>query len=395
MRVFHLRPDPDLRPFIDRFWGWQYPEYPEHPAPGADREPAPVRPRPQHRSQPHGQDLALPLLLPGAGAEVYFHRDTPFSAAAFDPTEGPPPSLAPGAATRAGAVEYPCPPPLPSTPPGMHAPALAVGHPGAEMGANTGLNTGLNTGAVSASVMPPAQTLPGAHLFALRRRTVQLLPAPRVDFIAVRFRAGMVHRFTAIPGAELADAFLTPGDLWGPAGAHLAVRLAETPSLPARAALLQAFLRARLRADALDALAETAVARLYRQSPAGAGDGHGAHDDGNAAAGIARLAADLDLGRRQLERRVGALTGLAPVAWKRLVRLQKTARRLALAPDASLTDTALALGYYDQAHCIRDFRALAGLTPGQYRTLLASGTHFYNPPGSSAGILAAPSPTSR
>lgn len=320
MRIFHLRPAPELRPFIDRFWGWQSPE-----SPASARNPgqAPV---------------PLPLLLPGTGAEIYFHREAPFRTTAFGPADAEAP------------------------------------HARREV---------------------PAQALPGAHLFALRRRTVQLLPAPRVDFIAVRFRAGMVHRFTAIPGAELADAFLTPGDLWGPAGAHLAARLAETPSLPTRAALLQAFLRARLRADALDALAETAVERLYRQSPAGAGDGHGAHDDGNAAAGIVRLAADLDLGRRQLERRVGALTGLAPVAWKRLVRLQKTARRLALAPDASLTDTALALGYYDQAHCIRDFRALAGLTPGQYRTLLASGTHFYNPPGSSAGILAAPSPTSR
>lgn len=334
MRTFHLRPAPELRPFIDRFWGWQSPEFP-----------ASAR-NPGQASTP------LPLLLPGTGAEIYFHREAPFQALA---------SAAANGEARNAREEIP----------------------------------------------PPAQALPDAHLLALRRRVLHLLPAPRVDFIAVRFRAGMIHRFTPIPGAELADAPLTPRDLWGPAGAALAARLAETPSLPARAALLHAFLRARLRPEAPDALAEAAVDRLYRLSPAGApwaGDAAGRNGksamndtpDGEMAdAGIDRLAAGLGLGRRQLERRVGALTGLAPVAWKRLVRLQKTARRLALAPDASLTDTALALGYYDQAHCIRDFRALAGLTPGQYRALLAGRTHFYNPPGSSAGILTTPSPTSR
>lgn len=327
MRIFHLRPAPELRPFIDRFWGWQSPEFPasaRNPGQGA---------------------IPLPLLLPGTGAEVYFHREVPF-----------------------------------------HALASAAANGEAREG-----------------ISPSAQALPDAHLLALRRRVLHLLPALRVDFIAVRFRAGMIHRFTPVPSAELADAPLTPRDLWGPAGAALAARLAETPSLPARAALLHAFLRARLRPEAPDALAEAAVDRLYRQSPAGApwsGDAAGRNgksaldetpDGGMADAGIDRLAAGLGLGRRQLERRVATLTGLAPVAWKRLVRLQKTARRLALAPDASLADTALALGYYDQAHCNRDFRALAGLTPGQYRALLVGRTHFYNPPGSSSGILAAPS----
>ena len=41
--------------------------------------------------------------------------------------------------------------------------------------------------------------------------------------------------------------------------------------------------------------------------------------------------------------------------------------------DGTLTDLAHRYGWYDQAHFTRDFTALVGVTPGQYRDRAADG----------------------
>lgn len=279
MRTFHQLPDAALKPFIDRLWGWE--------------------------SAP-GEVLALPTLLPGTGAELYFHYRTPFKR--LD-----------------------------------------------------------EQGAASACAR--------AHLLCLRRQPIALAPARDVGFIAVRFRAGMLHRFTDLPGRELIDRVLTVDDLWGQAGRELACRVAESAGQMQRLRLIQDFLLQRLRADAADAMVEQAVAALYRESSSLA---------------IAQLAARLHLGPRQMERRVLALTGQSPAEIRRLGRFQKVVRSLLLTPGAKPLEVALAEGYYDQSHFIRDFRALAQASPGRFLPAAQAKTHFYNTPRRALGMMATP-----
>ena len=56
---------------------------------------------------------------------------------------------------------------------------------------------------------------------------------------------------------------------------------------------------------------------------------------------------------------------MGPKAVARRIRLQEVVRRLSL-PDADVSAIAAALDYTDQAHLIRDFKGVAGTTPGQY-----------------------------
>lgn len=78
-----------------------------------------------------------------------------------------------------------------------------------------------------------------------------------------------------------------------------------------------------------------------------------------------------DLARRarldkfQLIRRFRARYGLTPHHFQMQNRLRYARRACLSAP--SLTDLALAAGFYDQSHFIRDFRRATGLTPSQYR----------------------------
>jgi AraC-like DNA-binding protein len=279
MRQFHVLPVPALRPFIDRLWGWE--------------------------SEP-GEVIELPTLLPGTGAELYFHYRQPFRRLT---TQGLP------------------------------------------------------------------VTCPQAHLLCLRRRPVALCASGEVGFIAVRFRAGMLHRFTAIPAGELIDHQHAVDELWGGAGKAVMQGVSECATPSSRLRLIQDFLLDCLRAKAADALAEHAVSALYRES---------------ASISIDQLATHLKIGRRQMERRVLALTGQSPAELRRLGRLQKSVRALLLAPEAALLDVALANGYYDQSHFSRDCRELAHDSPGRLLQAARAKTHFYNTPHGAFGKMTTP-----
>lgn len=265
VRTFQLRPADCLRPYIDRIWGWE--------------------------GEP-GRRVALPTLLPGTGAEAFFHYRTPFRRA-------------------------------------------------------------------------EAAILPHAHLLCVRRAPLALQPNDHLGFIAVRFRAGMLHRFTAVPAPELMDSARPLAELWGCEAAELAERIADADSFAARAQLVQDFLLRRLSCKPADRLVEQAVAAIYRDC---------------ADISIEHLAARLGSGRRQLERRFRQLTGQTPVEVRRVSRLQKTVRALLLDSSARCADTALAHGYYDQAHFIRDFRELAQDSPQRHIDAARMKSHFYNTP---------------
>ncbi len=279
MNIFQALPFPILRPFVDRLWGWE----------SAD-----------------GETVQLPTLLPGTGAELYFHHREPFRYIS-----------------------------------------------GSDRQKNCG---------------------PG-HLFCIRRHPLRLSPSSNIGFVAVRFKVGMVHRFTDIPGEALSDRVLSAEEIWGAPGAALVRRLSYARTLGERLSQVQSFLIAHLRDEPLDFLAEQAMAVLYRQY---------------VSASIQDLADSLHLARRQLERRFKALAGQSPSEVRRLSRFQHTVRQLMLDTSAGPTDAALDHGYYDQAHFIRDFRQFTNATPRRYLEDARAKTHFYNTSHRVAGNLRAP-----
>jgi AraC-like DNA-binding protein len=73
------------------------------------------------------------------------------------------------------------------------------------------------------------------------------------------------------------------------------------------------------------------------------------------------VASAFGISERQLERRFLTSVGLTPKSFACLRRFERAVAEAASAP--SLTAAALAAGYYDQSHFIRDFRRFAGVTP--------------------------------
>ena len=83
---------------------------------------------------------------------------------------------------------------------------------------------------------------------------------------------------------------------------------------------------------------------------------------------IGALATHLNISVRQLERRFESRVGLPIKQFARMQRFQRVFGELE-SEQASWAETAIACGYYDQAHLIRDFREFAGQPPA----LLLSG----------------------
>lgn len=185
-----------------------------------------------------------------------------------------------------------------------------------------------------------------AVLFGQIAAPLLLSPGSRVHTLGVRFRVAGARPFFAVDLDELAGQPTPLADLVGAAPA--AELLEQLPALSDDAGRLehvQRWLLARRR-GADDGVVRGCVAMIV------------ARRGGVRVADLARRAA---IGERQLARRFRAAVGLAPKQLARIVRLQSALR----AYDArrGWADVALAAGYADQAHLIRDFVDLAGQPP--------------------------------
>lgn len=78
------------------------------------------------------------------------------------------------------------------------------------------------------------------------------------------------------------------------------------------------------------------------------------------------LAEHLGVTERAVQRALQRTIGFGPKRVSRLVRLQEVARVLSTVDAPDLAALAAELGYADQAHLQRDFRDVAGVSPGAY-----------------------------
>jgi AraC-like DNA-binding protein len=154
------------------------------------------------------------------------------------------------------------------------------------------------------------------------------------------------RRLLGVPMHELLGRVVALEDVF-PAGTLLE-ELADAGWWEARFARLDAELTRRL--DAAPP-SHPAVQAAYRRLVAT----HGAVP-------VGVLAGELGWSRRHLAARFRDEVGVSPKALARLLRFE---RALALLGERPLADVAYECGYYDQAHFNRDFRAFAGVTPGE------------------------------
>lgn len=82
--------------------------------------------------------------------------------------------------------------------------------------------------------------------------------------------------------------------------------------------------------------------------------------------GVEQIVNSEGIGMRSLQRLFSEYVGVGPKWVIKRYRLQEAADRLARGEKVDLTRLALDLGYFDQAHFIKDFKGIIGRPPGEY-----------------------------
>lgn len=87
---------------------------------------------------------------------------------------------------------------------------------------------------------------------------------------------------------------------------------------------------------------------------------------------MGKLAEDLNLSLRQLERLFVSEVGVNAKTLARIIRFEEVHNRLVVDPGLSLAQLAYELGFADQAHLTREFKALSYMMPGLFGQFVKS-----------------------
>jgi AraC-like DNA-binding protein len=174
----------------------------------------------------------------------------------------------------------------------------------------------------------------------------------RGQVVGVKFKPGGFLPWTRLPMRALVDRPKPLCDVFGDAAAALEPAVLALEDDAAQIALVEAFLRARIPPrDERCALVASIVATALAER-----DLTRAED----------LAARAGLSLRALQRLFHAYVGVGPKWVLRRLRMQDAAARAAEGTSIDWARMALELGYCDQAHFARDFKAQVGRTPAEY-----------------------------
>lgn len=171
------------------------------------------------------------------------------------------------------------------------------------------------------------------------------------SLVGVHFRPGGARAFLGAPADALTDSHVELSTLWSPAAAD---RLRDALCSAATPARRFAILQGALLEHLAPALADRrCVGALLAQPQARVGD----------------VAREFGRSHRSFIAAFSAQVGLTPKLFQRIQRLQQALARVDAGGQANWAQLALACGYFDQSHLIRDFVALAGVTPAEYARL--------------------------
>jgi len=213
--------------------------------------------------------------------------------------------------------------------------------------------------------------------FIVGQMTQPVLVAPTgsVQLLGIRFAPGGTLRFFPNPPGELTDRIEPLADVAGDLDRELSGRVYDARELPEKIGIVEALLIRRMRAkEERGASLQNTISEIVSSG---------------GQVSVDRLANDLGISGRQLERRFLSEVGLGPKLLCRILRFQQVFRAVER-EDKNWARIAADCGYYDQAHLIRDFRQFAGQTPSvlfehftsfaEFFTRKQRTSDFYNTP---------------
>ncbi len=179
-----------------------------------------------------------------------------------------------------------------------------------------------------------------------------------VHMLGIRFLPCGVWRFAALPLHCLTDQRIPSADLPTIFQDWLTDALCEASSLQERLLLIESYLLRHFypEPEEMEKRIRYAVDRIDRSAGLLA---------------IPRLAGEINLCQRQLERKFKQFTGFTPKEYSRIRQFKEAIERLRNPAFDNLLSTAIEAGYYDASHLSREIKRLSGKTPLSFRSVAA------------------------
>ena len=177
--------------------------------------------------------------------------------------------------------------------------------------------------------------------------------AGRIKTIGVRFHPGGAYLLTRIPQYELTKSPFQLEEMELREGREIYQQLLEISGAEGRIAKLESWLMKLLTPEIqLNHVTKHAIKLL---------------DDFRGNVRIKRVAENCGVHLRSLERRFRTEVGVSPKRYAQFQKLEQARLLLKSQPDMSPLDIGLSSGFFDQAHLIRSFKQIVGVTPNEYR----------------------------
>ena len=170
--------------------------------------------------------------------------------------------------------------------------------------------------------------------------------------IGVYFRPGRAVPVLGGPASDLADAHVDLESVWGRTATELRERLSTAATPAKRFAVLE----------------EVLLGRLRQRPPR-----HGAipialdaFEQADTAVKVRNIARRVGLSQRRFIQLFTAEVGLTPKLYGRVRRFQRARELVRNDTQPDWAAVAVACGFFDQSHLIRDFGEFSGLSPVAY-----------------------------
>jgi AraC-like DNA-binding protein len=171
------------------------------------------------------------------------------------------------------------------------------------------------------------------------------------DFLDAQivFQPTAVFRLTGVPAIELIDQYIEADQLFPKYVNEIFAQLQEFSSYHHILATLEDFVRMLIRsATSAYNILDTVITDMRT----GTGD-----------QSLASLAGQACLSTRQFERKFLQRVGVHPKAYSKLIRFNRAYNLKNRFPDQSWLGIAMAQGYHDYQHLVKDYRQFTGMSP--------------------------------
>lgn len=204
---------------------------------------------------------------------------------------------------------------------------------------------------------------PRSFIHGQLKRFIEIEATGRIGIFSVRFQPGGLQGFIGFNVSELTDRVVSIEEIWGKDGQNISDEILKAGNPEERIQAIEKFLLSKLTATDKDKLIANCVDMIIQRH-------------GNIS--IEELVVAQGISKRQIERMFTAGVGISPKFMARIIRFNHTLQMIENKTFNNFTSVAFEVGFYDQAHFIKDFRELTGLNPKQYFSTNLELVRFFN-----------------